>query len=418
MTKDVEACPVNHAELSAWNPLDPSELANPYRTFATARTEAPVFYSDFFQAWVVTRYDDIITLLRDTARFTNRSAIGSGEVPESLQSLLPKGYPWDYPSLVNNDPPSHMRIRRLSNEAFKASVVAKEEPAIRAMVDALIDEFVNEGETDFVAAFANKLPGLVMCRILGVPDEDAGQVIRWGDDVIVMKNPNLSLDERTELARGQADFYAFCESFIADRREQPRDDIMSRLVYARVEDEPALTEQEVISTFSQFLVGGTETTRRLLGSLMLRLLEHPDQLAAVQADLGLVDAAVQETLRQVSPVKGLFRRTTDEVELGGTTIPADQVVVVMWASANHDETHFERPEEFDIFRPNAWKHMAFSKFTHHCIGAPLAQLEARVALEQLLTRLPNVRRANSAELEWLPLVLHMGVKQLDIAWTV
>lgn len=418
MTTSNEALPGYHRVLSAWNPLDPRELANPYSTFAVARREAPVFYSEFFSGYVVTRYDDIIELLKDTKRFSNRSAIGSIEVPEEVRHALPNGFPWSYPSLVNNDPPQHSRIRKLANEAFKPAVVVKRESVIREIGDRLIDDFIDDGHVDFISGFANMLPGLVICRILGVADEHTSEVVQWSDDVQVIKNPNLPAAERVRLARGQADFYEFCRSFIQERRERPRDDLASKLIHARVVDEPALTEQELISTLAQLLIAGNETTRKLLGNLLLRLLEHPDQLEAVRDDLTLGDAAVEETLRHSSSVKGLFRQTTEAVELGGVTIPAEQVVVVMWSSANHDETQFEQPEEFDIFKRDSTKHIAFSKFAHFCLGAWLAKLEARIALEQLLTRLPNLRRANNDPIEWMPHVLHMGVKRLDLAWDV
>jgi cytochrome P450 len=236
--------------------------------------------------------------------------------------------------------------------------------------------------------------------------------------MMLLIDPNLSASERIGVARGQADFYAFCESFIQERRERPRDDLMSSLIEARAEGEPALTVPELISTFSHFLIGGNVTTRRLLGNMLLRLLEHPDQLAVVTQNPKLASKAVEETLRYTASPKYLLRRTIEPIELGGVTIPAGEDLVVMWASANHDEAKFDRPEEFDIFRKDVHRHMAFSKFTHHCIGAPFARLEARVALQQILARLPNLRRANDDPLEWAPLVNHMGLERLEMAWDV
>lgn len=414
----VEAMPGFHPVLSRWNPLAPEELADPYRTFALSRREAPVFYSEFFHGWVVTSHDLIVELLPNTETFSNAASIGSADVPAEVKHRLPGGYPWAYPSLENNDPPSHTRIRKLANVGFKPTAIAAKEPSVRRIADRLIDRFADRGEADFVAAFANKLPGLVMCDILGVPDDDADDVVRWSDDTLIMMDPNIDSAERVRLANGQADFHAFCEDFIADRRANPRDDVMSRLIYATVEGEPALTNTELISTFSHFLIGGNETTRRLLGLMVLWLLDHPDQLDAVKQDPTLTKRTVEETLRYTSPVKGLFRNTTRDAELGGVTIPAEQVVVVMWAAANRDETKFARPDEFDIFRADAQQHLAFSRYAHFCIGAPLARLEGRVALQRLLARLPGLRRANDDPLEWLPLVLHMGLGRLDLAWDV
>ncbi len=415
-TPAIEAIAGFHPMLSYWDPLEPEELADPYVTFARSRREAPVFYSTFFKGWVVTGYDLIVELLKDTKRFSNRASIGSGDVPDEVKERLPGGYPWAYPSLENNDPPSHTRIRKLANESFKPSAIAAKEPDVRRIASRLIDQFADSGEADFVASFANKFPGLVMCDVLGVPDEDAQAVVQWSDDTLIMMDPNLGAEERLRLAHGQADFRDFCEAFVEDRRATPRDDVMSKLIYARAKGEPALTAPEVVSAFSHFLIGGNETTRRLIALMMLWLLEHPDQLDAVRRDPELAPRVVEETLRYTSPVKGLFRNTTEDVELGGVLIPAGQVVAVMWAAANRDETKFERPDEFDIFRPDAQRHLAFSRYAHFCIGAPLARLEGRVALQLVLDRLHAIRRANDEPLEWLPLVLHMGLARLDLAW--
>jgi cytochrome P450 len=258
-----------------------------------------------------------------------------------------------------------------------------------------------------------------MCRLLDVPAADAADVIRWTDDFLVMLDPGLSPERRVEAANGAADFAEFCDAFIADRRRAPRDDVMSSLIEARdleVEGAPALSQQELISVFSQLLIGGVETTRRVIGNMVLRMVEHPDQMAEVRGDVTLRDAAVEETLRHSSSTKGLFRRATEDVELGGEVIPAGALVVVMWASADHDEEHFVRPEEFDIHRPDVSRHLAFSRFAHFCIGAPLARLELRIALERLLARLPNLRRAADGPLDWAPLPLHHGLVRLELAW--
>jgi cytochrome P450 len=286
------------------------------------------------------------------------------------------------------------------------------------LADELIDRFVDDGTVEFMSRFADPLPSIAICRFLGIPEERSAEVMGWSDATTVMMDPNLPLETRRELARGQADFYAFCEEFIEERRQRPKDDLMSRLIEARIEGEAALTVPELISTFSHFLLGGNLTTRRLLGSMMLRLIEHPNQLEAVKADIGLAARAVEESLRHVTSVKCLGRTTLEEVEVGGATIPAGEDLLVMWASANHDETRFERPEEFNIFRKDVHRHVAFSKFAHFCIGAPFARLEARVALEQLLTRLPNIRRADDEPLAWAPLVNHQGLERLQLAWDV
>lgn len=404
-----------HPVLTKWNPLDHAELANPYPTYALARREAPVFFSEFFGGWVVTRYDDILAVVKDTESFSNKRSLGPAIVPEDARHLLPNGYPWAHPSLENNDPPAHTRIRRLANEAFKSSVIAAQEPNVVRITDELVAKFKDRGKVEFMSEFANLLPGYVLCELLGVPRSMTEQVVQWSDEVTEGLDPNLSHDEKMRMSRNQARWYQFCEEFIADRRANPGDDIMSLLIQARIDDEAALTDAELISTFCHFLIGGNETTRRLLGNLVLCLLDHPEQLAAVVEDRSLVDPVIQETLRYMSSVRGLYRNTTADVTLAGVQIPAGATVVLMWAAANHDDK-FESPETFNIFRKHADKHLSFSRGTHFCIGSPLALLEARAALNTILDNMPGLRRIDNSPLVWSPFVLHSGLEKLDLAW--
>ncbi|WP_327579033.1 cytochrome P450 [Streptomyces sp. NBC_00145] len=405
-----------HPVLTHWSPLDPAELANPYPTLAMARREAPVFFSEFFGGWVVTRYDDILAVVKDTKTFSNKGSLGPAIVPDDSRHLLPNGYPWAYPSLENNDPPDHTRIRRLANQAFKSTVIAAQEPSVLRITEELIAKFEGHGAVEFMSQFANLLPGYVMCEILSVPRAMTEPVVQWSDEMIALLDPNLPHDEMTRIVQNQARWYEFCQEFIADRRANPGEDIMTRLIQARVDDHAALTEPELISAFCHFLIGGNETTRRLLGNLVLCLLDHPDQLAAVIEDRSLVEPAVLETLRYMSSVRGLYRNTTADVALGNVQIPAGAAVVLMWASANHDEDKFGAPETFDIFRTDADRHLSFSRGAHFCIGAPLALLEARVALNAILDKMPGLRRSDDSPLVWSPLVLHMGLEQLQLAW--
>lgn len=405
--------------ITGWDPLAPDVIVDPYPAFARMRATAPVFFCAPLNAWVVSRYDDIVRLLKDTQRFSSRDSIYVSPVPEELAGQLPHGYPWDHPTLINADPPEHQRIRRLANQAFKPNVINPKEPLIESIADGLIDRFAALGRADLMAGFAVPYPGRVMCRLLGVAGPDVDRVVGWTDDFLVMLDPNLPAEQRRSAARGAAEFDRFCEEFVTARRAAPGDDIMSALITAH-DDEPAgapaLTRRELVSVFTHLLIGGIETTRRFLGNLVLRMLEHPAQLAKVRADPGLASAAVEECLRHSSPTKGLFRRTTEDVDVAGTIIPGGALVVVMWASANHDERHFARPEELRLDRPDADRHLAFSRGPHFCIGAPLARMELRVALNRLLARLPNLRLATDTPPRWAPLPLHHGLTSLDLAW--
>ncbi|MGH8569827.1 MAG: cytochrome P450, partial [Gammaproteobacteria bacterium] len=261
--------------------------------------------------------------------------------------------------------------------------------------------------------------GLVMCRLLDIADEDAPKFVGWVDHLLRLFDPALPKDERLAACRSSADFYAFCEEEIRRRRQAPQRDFITVLLEARSDEgqgEPMLSQREVISVLSQILIGGTETTRRSIGNLVLLLLSHPEQLAAVREDASLIAPAIEESLRHTGTVKGLFRRTTCDVELGGVTIPSGALVMVTWASANRDEQVFNSPDKFDIFRTDIDRHIAFSRGPHFCLGVPLARLELRVALERLLSRLPNLRRTDQRPIEWVSSLTNQGPQRLDVTW--
>jgi cytochrome P450 len=402
--------------LAQFNPLDPGEVADPYPTFAVAQREEPVFYNPVVDAWYVTRYDDVAAVMHDTKRFTNLHSMPSG-VPEEVGPDLPDGYPWECRTFINNDPPGHTRIRKLSAQALRPGVVAAREPEIRGIVDDLIDGFIDAGRVDLVPEFAIPLPSIVIARILGIPENDREQFGQWSDDMVaLLAQEHLSPEERVAMARRAVDFYRYCHDFVELRRREPKDDLMTLFVAAEVEGEPAFTTGELISVLSQLLIAGNETTSRLIGNMVLRLTQHPDQLAEVRRDDSLIPRAVEETLRHMSPVKALFRTATEDVELGGATIPAGATVLVSWAAANHDSKHFVEPERFDIHRQDVGDHMAFGRGAHFCPGAPLARLEAKIALEHLLRRLPNVHRADDGPLEYTPTPFHHGLLHLVVCW--
>lgn len=403
--------------LRRWDPLDPAQLADPYPTFALARRSAPVFYNDYLAAWCVTRYDDVLAAVADTAALSSRQAIGSGFVPPAVRHLMPNGYPWNHPSLVNNDPPGHGRIRKLVNTAFRPALIEERSGEVTALVDGLLSGVEGRDRFDVVAEIAATLPQLVICRLLGVPDEHAPQLTAWSEDKVEMINPVIEECRLEELARGQADFHAFCDDVVTREQGRPRSDsLLSRLVHAHEDGSgiAALTRPELISIVSQLLLGGNSTTRRMLSTMVYRLLQHPAMWHELQRRRDDVPAAVEECLRYNSSVKGLYRDAVTDVEIAGTHIPAGSRVVVVWASANHDESRFVDPDRFDIHRADARRHLAFSKLTHFCLGAPLARLELTVTLDRLLERMPDLRLAPDVDVQWEPLALHAGLVRLDV----
>jgi cytochrome P450 len=393
-----------------------SRPEDPYRVYALAREKVPVFYNASFDAWVVTRHEHVLAVLRDTRTFTSRYAMDSGDIPAAVREQLPDGWPWAHPGLSNLDPPAHSRVRRLLNEDFKPQAIAGLEEQIVQIVDELIDGFVDDGHIEFMSGFADRLPVRVVCRLLEISDEHIDSIFRWADDMLVLfSNPAATEEERVERAEGMVAYTSFLHDVVSERRVRPGEDLLSRLVQAAA-DEPVLGQAELVSILAQLIQAGTDTVSRFLGLLLLRLLEDPDQLEAVRTTPALAAKAVEEALRHSTSNLGLMRRATREVELAGTTIPAGAEVVLMFASANHDESTFVCPARFDIGRGDVGRHLAFGKYGHFCLGAALARLEARVALQRLLARLPNLRRAGDGPVEMASLALHMAPLRLDLEW--
>lgn len=366
------------------------------------------------------RYSDIVAILKDTKRFRNHGSLPEADKPEAVIPLLPHGYPWEHPTLVNNDPPDHARIRKLANPAFRISVIAAREPEITGIVDGLIDQFAADGQAELIERLTRPLPIRVICRILGFPDSRIPDFIRWSDDMLELLNPTTPLAEREAAAQRSVEFYEFCADFVEERRRDPQDDMTTALVAAKVDDGgkgACLSQPELVSVLAQALVGGYETTMRLIANGLLRLFELPTAEAnRLTSSREAVVAFIEETLRHSSPTKSGFRITAEPVEVSGVRIPANAVVALVWASANHDETVFKCPAHFDPARDDVSNHIAFGKGTHFCIGAPLARLEANVAIRRLVERLPNLRRDESRALEYSPTPYHYSVEQLWATW--
>lgn len=408
-------CPHFAAE---YDPLSPEHAADPYPAYAHARQECPVFYSPVMRAWIVTRYEDVMTAARDTERFSSAEAIKSTEeLPPEVQEVLKLGY-LDVPGLVNNDPPAHTRVRKLANKGFLPKRIATMESQVRDVTHGLIDRFADAGRTDLVRRFATPLPLLVITGILGVPQRDIGQIRRWAEDYRASEAPSVPLQERLKYAHSTVALRLYLASRIEERRARPEDDLISDLVGAEVDGEK-LSTPEILSVVFQLLHGGHETTISLIGSMVHLLLRHPDQWRAVREDPSLAGRVVEETLRRECPVAGLMRTTTEEVELGGVTLPRGARLQLMFASANHDESHFSAPERFDIFREDGTaegKHLGFGKGRHACIGAPLARLEGRIALQALMERLPNLRLVPGQPPEYVLSTFSHGLARLAVEW--
>lgn len=361
-------------------------------------------------AWLATRYEDAKVVLGDP-RFSRAAAAGRDE---------PRTRPYSAGSgtIMSFDPPEHSRLRRLAAKAFTVRRVEQLRPRAEQIADHLVTTMLTKGPpAELVEDFALPLPITVICELLGVPVADRADFRVWSDAFLSTTRftPQQVLDHRTRLRQYMA-------GLVAERRDTPRDDLLSALVAAR-DDEDRLSEEELLSLAEAILIAGHETTATQIPNFVYVLLTHPDRLAALRAgldrqDLDVVPRAVEELLRFVPLGAGSMqpRYALEDVELGGVTVRAGEPVVVALHSANKDELAFDNPDELDLER-HATSHIGFGHGPHHCLGSPLARMELQVALRTLLERLPGLRFAGSAEdVVWKTGVSTRGPQRMAISW--
>ncbi|MGK4003224.1 cytochrome P450 [Sorangium sp. So ce1036] len=410
-----KACPVSRIG-AEFNPFHGAQLEDPYPFYARARREEPVFYSPVTRLWYVTRYDDIVAVLRDPARFSSAQSVDlpldfTPETREAIRtSYLSRC------SLIDNDPPSHTQIRRMVNKAFAARRIADLEARVRAIAADLIDRFAARGHADLVEELAFPLPMRVILSVLGAPEGDLGQLKRWSDDWMTLVAVQLTPERQREVVGRLLESERYWTSLIEERRARPRDDLLSDLVEASQEEQPPVPLLQLVNVCAVLVLAGHETTMNLLGLCVHRLLREPDALRLVGEDPANIPGAVEETLRADTSVHALMRTTTAPVEVGGVKLPKGAQLALLFASANHDEAHFQDGARFDLRREDATRHLAFGHGVHFCVGAPLARLEVRVALELLIERLPGLRLVPDQEITYVVNPIHRGLKALQIAW--
>jgi cytochrome P450 len=381
-----------------YDPLSPAHRADPGAAFARLRTGCPVHHDTAHDLWVLTRHADVLAAAHDPATFSNRTS-ASGQLrpcPAAAEVLAGGVRPVD--TLLTLDPPAHTEIRRIVNEAFKPSRVAALEPMVRAIAAELADALDTGGPVEVMEALAVPLPMRVISRVLGVPEAEFPTFKRWSDDIAGGLSADLPCEEQVRAARSRLAFYDYVVATCEERRRDRRDDVLSDLATLRRADGSRLTDAELCSIAVQLLVAGNETSTNLLGSVLLHL-DRGGWWPALVADPGLAPAVVEETLRLESPVQALYRRTTRDVAVAGTTIPAGSRVHLVWASANRDPDAFADPDRFDPARAELRTHLAFGFGAHYCPGAPLARLEGRVALEELAARYPRLE-VDQASATW------------------
>jgi cytochrome P450 len=355
-----------------FDPYSYEHHEDPYPTYQRMRDEAPAYLDEEHGFWALSRHDDVRTAIDDWPTFSSTGGITLDRRTNDVE-----------PMLIEMDPPRHTELRSLVSRAFTPRRVADLEPSIRDLANELIDGFEGRSRVDIIQDFAAKLPMAVISVMLGVPRGDQDELREWSDAMLHREEGSALLTPAG--LEGATRLYGYFNDVIAARRSTPSDDLVGALVAAE-EGDRSLTHGEVLGFCFLLLIAGNETTTKLLGNAVYWLHAFPDQRAKLLADQALIPAAVEETLRFDTSTQALARLLTRDVDLHGVTLPAGSKGLLLFGSANRDERRWDEPDRFDIGR-NPAGHLAFGHGIHHCLGAALARLETRVALEVLLPQL-------------------------------
>jgi cytochrome P450 len=404
-----------HAQLS--EEFHPFDVADPFRFYERARAQAAVFYSSELEFWVVPRHADVLAILRDPATFSSENAQAPYRPrPAEVEQVLGAGLAGKS-GLLARQPPDHTRLRAFINKAFTPRRIAVLEPRIRQLAVRMIEHMAPIGHADWVADLAYDLPALVIFLLLGIPETDVPQVKRWARSRVQINFGDLPPAEQIEHAHNVLAYWRYCEELVEARFAQPGDDLPSDLVRVYRGGDQSITKEEIAGLVFSQLTAGHETTTALLGTSFLELLRRPDMWETLCSGPARIPGAVEEMLRFCSPVFAVKRRATRAAEIGGVSIPEGGNVLLLMGSANHDDAVFADPENVDVCRAGAGKHLAFGQGIHYCLGAPLARLEAEIVLQELTSRLPLARLVEPQDITFSRNTSFRGPVSVLVEWT-
>jgi cytochrome P450 len=396
-------------DLKSWH-----NVQDPFPLYAWMRDHDPLHWSESLGAWVVTRYADVVaifdrpeTFSSDRFRKIDQRYASQRAAVRAVSEVLGQ---W----LVFRDPPDHDRLRGLLQSSFTPKQLASSRERIQRTVDAMLDRVIARGAMDFIRDLAFPLPATVIAGLIGAPEEDLDRIKTWSDRLAAYLGG--AVDERdnfAEASAGVAGLVDYFRTLLQERTRDPRDDLMTLMLRAEHEGDH-LIHDEVVANCILLLFAGHETTTNLLGNGLFHLLRHPAQAALLRADPSLLHAAVEELLRYDGPVPATVKVATEDLPWHGRTIRRGDMVIPLMASANRDPRQFPEPDTLDVRRV-ADRHVAFAAGIHYCLGAWLARLEARVVLDTMLRRLPDLALA-SAEPRWKPMIFLRGLEALPLTW--
>jgi cytochrome P450 len=398
-----------------FNPRDPAFIADPYPAFHRLRSTAPVWKSPFGW-WFVTRYDDAAAILRDGRmgkNYTNPEALTRRFGPTALNE----------PAVVElaqmmlmRDPPEHTRLRGLVTKAFTARRIEQLRGRVADLVGDLLDRIASHGHMDAIRDFAYPLPVLVICELLGIPEEDRARFATGTSSGAALLNPTPpSRDELDAANEGTLATGAYFEALFEQRRRTPQDDLITMLVQAE-EAGDRLTTAELRANVALLFAAGHETTVNLIGNGLLALLTHPDQWTRLRDDRNLVPNAIEELLRYDSPVQTVVRTVSEPMQVRGQALKKEELVMILIGAANRDPDIFPDPDLLDVTRPQP-RVLSFGGGIHFCLGAQLARLEAEIAFTALLQRLPSLMLADTGPPRWRETFTLRGLTNLPVRWS-
>lgn len=388
-----------------YNPLLSEVQENPYPYYSYLRQYAPVYWVESLECWAISRYADVDYALRNPQIFSSAGFISTifgdmNPVPE---------VPW----MLDLDPPDHTRLRKLVNKAFTPRLVSAMEPLLRGITDRLLASFRREHAFDLVRDFSMPLPVTVIAELLGIERDRHSDFKRWSDDVGHSANRPSDVAEQARIQRSVAEMRTYLQEMISQRRRDPKDDLITALIRAE-EELQVLSSNEILALTALLLLAGNETTTNLIGNAVVLLLDQPEVLAHIRDQPSLLPQFIEEVLRFESPIQCLFRQATGDIEIAGEIIPGRARVLLLNGSANRDESQFPEAARFDIER-NPTDHLAFGYGIHYCLGAQLARLEARVALEALLFDMPPFI-GQAERVERIRVLNLRGPQTLPLVW--